>query len=307
MISHRRLAVSLILFWVTGTMGHAEEIELVSDPGWRTGFNVIAPTPLGKKVFQGTLQANDTSQKPQWQLAQWSSRFTLAEATPEEASDGAVVYRNAAKRIEFGDGELLLAIDSVIEYEGKARKKGEHWPHLLVEQSFADRCPPLSSLAEIDFHLEVNLEKAERVEPEGYTPNLHAAQFLLYFIVKNSNPKSEGHGDFLWLGVPLYDDRGRTDKHVIGGDVAHNKVIYMPARSAYTDRPVNLGEWITFEADLLPIAKDSLEAAWSLGKLTESKDLADYRIEGMNLGWEMPGNHRVAARVRGLSVLAETK
>ena len=291
------------------TASNAEAgIELINDPAWLTGFRVIAPKPLGKKVFQGVLNGPLSGERePQWQLAQWSSRFSLAGATPERREDGSIAYRDPAKTVRFGKGELVLGIDSIIEWKGRSRKKGEPWPHLLVSQEFQDRCPPLSKIATLPFHIEACLVRDDREEPPGYSPRIHAAQCLLYLIIKNVNPASKGRGDFLWLGVPIYDDRGPVKGHVIGGDVAHNKVIFMPPREAYTHQETTLGEWTTFRADLLPLAKEALNAAWEIGKMNDSRNLADYRVAGMNLGWDMPGNHRVEIRFRNLPVKVEMK
>ena len=42
--------------------------------------------------------------------------------------------------------------------------------------------------------------------------------------------------------------------------------------------------------------------AWSKGFLTASRTLSDYRIAGMNLGWEVPGVFDASAQVRDLSL-----
>lgn len=282
-------------------------IELIRDAGFETGFRVIAPRPLGRKVFEGEIRPSTAEGQAEWELAQWASRFTLFGATRETLPAGGVRLWDGAKTLAFGGGEIQLGVDSTIEYEGRPRKREEDWPHLLVEQSFHHRCPPLSEISAIPFRVECRLDEAERIEPEGYTPSLHAAQFLLYFIVQNVNSESSGHGDFLWLGVPVYDDRGPVEGHVLPGDVALNKVIFMPSRKAYTERETVLGEWNAFETDLLPLAVEALEAAWKIGKMTDSKDLADYGIVGMNMGWEVPGNHRVLMSVRGLSLGVESR
>lgn len=298
----------LLFLGAVGSWGEAaSRIELVRDAGFETGFRVIAPRPLGRKVFEGEIRPSTAEGNAEWELAQWASRFSLFNATREESSAGGLRLWDGAKTLAFGGGEIQLGVNSTVEYEGRPRKREEDWPHLLVEQSFHHRCPPLSEVSAIPFRVECRLDEAERFEPEGYTPDLHAAQFLLYFIVQNVDPESAGHGDFLWLGVPVYDDRGPVEGHVLPGDVALNKVIFMPSRKAYTEKATALGEWIAFEADLLPLTGEALEAAWKIGKLTDSKDLADYRIVGMNMGWEVPGTHRVRMSVRGLSLGVESR
>ena len=41
--------------------------------------------------------------------------------------------------------------------------------------------------------------------------------------------------------------------------------------------------------------------------LTDSKNLADYRIAGMNLGWELPGTFNVEIQLKDLSLKALTQ
>ena len=47
---------------------------------------------------------------------------------------------------------------------------------------------------------------------------------------------------------------------------------------------------------------DGLGTAWGRGFLKDSRDLADYRIGGMNMGWEVPGLFDVEVQVRNLSM-----
>ena len=55
-------------------------------------------------------------------------------------------------------------------------------------------------------------------------------------------------------------------------------------------------------APLLPLLAQGLRTAWQRGYLKDSQSLADYRIAGINLGWEVPGIFDVAMRVRNLSL-----
>jgi hypothetical protein len=156
------------------------------------------------------------------------------------------------------------------------------------------------------FRVEARLNHAERFETPQYSPSYHAAQFLIFFTVQNRNRDSAGHGDFVWLGVPIYDDRDRTGKTIIPGD-SLGKLIYTPARSAYTNTPVATGVWIVFEADLLPLASEALDEAWARGFVKDSRDLSDYRLGGMNMGWELTGINNVEMQVRNISLKAIPK
>jgi hypothetical protein len=51
------------------------------------------------------------------------------------------------------------------------------------------------------------------------------------------------------------------------------------------------------DRDLVDLLRESLTAARSKGFLTKSRDLADFGITSMNLGWEVPGLLDVVVRV----------
>lgn len=309
--------VSLLILGMAVCLGTQESdirsrraIDLIEDPRFGTGFKVYDPKP-GKLVERGRYQIDPSLGEPVWGLAQWSSKYFLVEAASENLPSGSIRFANRAKSLIVGTSgsehtDLVLGIDSREEYVGRARKKGEPWPHLLVQQKFGDKCPRLPELQSLQFEVSARLNHAERFETPDYTPSLHAAQFLIFFTVQNRNRNSPGFGDFLWLGVPIYDDRGRTKKSVIEGDVGLGKLIYTPARSVYTDKPPTLGKWITFKADLLPIAVEALQEAWNRGFLKDSQDLSDYGLGGMNMGWELPGINKVEMQVRGLGLRSST-
>ena len=56
---------------------------------------------------------------------------------------GMLKTENEAKIVVFGQGsrrdsDLILGVDSRLEYPNGMRKKGQPWPHLLVEQDDVD-------------------------------------------------------------------------------------------------------------------------------------------------------------------------
>ena len=78
--------------------------------------------------------------------------------------------------------------------------------------------------------------------------------------------------------------------------------IFTPAGSIFTSASAHDGGWLTVDKDILPLMREALETAWARGFLTESRALADYRITGLNLGWEVPGIFDVEMQVRDLSL-----
>jgi hypothetical protein len=58
------------------------------------------------------------------------------------------------------------------------------------------------------------------------------------------------------------------------------------------------------DCDVRPWLERALETAWDKGNLRDSRDLNDYRVAHINVGWEVPGLNRVAMELRGLSLEA---
>jgi len=283
--------------------------EMVQDPHFEHGFQLLAPAP-GRAVVTGVL-AGWKSGPPRWKLAQWSSRHPLA-TNAAQATGEILVYSNAAKsvvlhrRAKTGEVELMLAVAGSVEYDGKARRANEAWVHLLAEQTFTNP-PALVEVERLELVFEARLLYSRKVTTPDYNPSLHAAQFLMYFTVQNLNRQSSGYGKYLWFGVPIYDDRELHPKGHQAPDTGTGMFIYNPPAAAYTQGTLHEGGWVKFEADILPLMCEGLRAAWKRGFLTESTNFSDYRITGMNVGWEVPGIFDVSAVLRGLSLKAGLK
>jgi hypothetical protein len=285
----------------------AAERELIRDPHFRRGFEVQDPTP-GARIVVGDLRWEGCEGEPVWSLAQWSSRHSILGTPAERLGAGAVCFPNEAKTIIIGpyggeEADLYLAVDARPEYPDGPRKPGQDWPHLLAGQRLEDS-PGLSELRRLAFRLDARLAHSENHTGEGYTPDLHAAQFITTLTVQNLNRESPGYGDFLWLNLVQYDDRQPIPQPFIAPDQAHRKLIYAPPGEQLSPHSLHDGEWVTFAADLVPIIRDALRAAWDRGFLLGSRDLADYRLGGITVGWEVPGTFAAAVQIRNLSLAA---
>ena len=309
-----RLSWIVLLAFVSCPMAKEEAnavstrtVELIQDPHFERGFMVYDPKP-GKQVVRGTLQWDASKGEPVWGLAQWSSKHSIAAAKAERLASRGIRFANAAKTLIVGpagcdDADLVLGVDSRAEWGEHAREKDERWPHLLVQQRIPE-CPPLTELAALEFRVAARLRLCERFEPVGYNPRLHAAHYLIHFTVQNLNRESPGFGDFLWFGIPIYDDRRPIPSRHVAGDAASGKMIYDPGGDAYTSQTLQGGQWVTIERDILPLVLDGLRAAWERGFLKGSRDMADYRLGGVNSGWEVSGINRAEVQIRDLSLRA---
>ena len=284
--------------------------ELIRDPHFRTGFRLIEPKP-GQRVVDGRLAGSAGDAEPAWDLDQWSSRFPLVAETLVVPQPGVRRWANAAKVVTVGaagtaEADLSLAVNATVEYGKRARKSGgEPWVHLLVEQYFADP-PSLTALTSARLRLKARLLQSEFLRTDEYSPGLHAAQFQLFLMLQNRNRQSPGFGKLVWFGIPIYDDRSRFPKEHKAQDFGGTAMfIFTPGGEVFADRSAHDRDWITIDKDLRPLFVESLETAWQRGFLRESRDLADYRITGMNLGWEVPGLFDVAVQMRDLSLEVE--
>ncbi|HUS92644.1 MAG TPA: hypothetical protein VM695_12380 [Phycisphaerae bacterium] len=277
---------------------------LLRDPSFRQGVVVYDPAP-GRHVRRGVLRPDANTPPPAWGLAQWHSRFSPAGGAPQRLPGGAVRFADAAKSVTFAGGGLVLAIDSGKEYGGRPRRKGEPWPHLLVEQEIA-ACPPLTELSAVRFRIEYRLLRCVARQPERQDAALHAAQFQAFVTVQDRNRQSKGFGDYLWFGVPMYDSRHRSPKAYAAGDFAGSgKFICTPAASTFTRQSAHDGQWVRIDGDLLPLIREALRTAWQRGYLKRSREPGDFRLGSFNLGWEMPGAFDAAVEVRNLALEAE--
>jgi hypothetical protein len=287
--------------------------ELISDTHFQNGFSVLAPTYPPE--VQGTI-GFDSTRTPIWTCGQWGSKSSLIDIPPTVMPNGWYNWENSEKRIYIGpvggeDYDILFGVNSYNEYDGVYRQLGESWPHLLVEQRLSPPdnagpgSPSMNAVTNLAFHVEAKLENDSTIIEIGYDANIHAAQFLIYFTVQNLNPNSPGYGaQYIWLGVQIFDDRNERPAEYINHDDGTQTLIYSIAYDSVATKSVHSNEWISFDVDLYPYALKGLEEAWLRGYLSASQDLADYKLGGMNMGWELPGMNIGEMKIRNLSLIA---
>lgn len=247
---------------------------------------------------------------PVWEVAEWGTKFELTEADKQAADNGRVQYTNPGKSIAFArnGGDITVAMEVVTsaEYESP-RKQNQAWPHLLIEQEFPNK-PLLNDLKGLVLQFEGRLTGAEmKMDRHDFDPGLHTAQFQLFITVQDLNPNSAYYGDYLWFGIPFYDYRHEKIPLYAAQDVgkgdATGKFIYSVSSADITDGTFHSGEWIAIEKDIYPLIKQALKLAKERGYLTGSF-MEDFRLSGMNLGWEVPGTFDAGFEFRGFDLLA---
>lgn len=128
--------------------------------------------------------------------------------------------------------------------------------------------------------------------------------------VQNLNRQSKGFSDYFWFGVSLYDNRREVTRIFAMQDVSQarkkgtEKYIYDVGLAPFTSQVVAKRDWVAVRGDLLPHIRAGMEECWKRGFLSDSKDLADYRVSGVFFGWEIPCLNDAAVAVKSLSLAA---
>ena len=212
MITKKNSAVCLLIWaWFLVNSALATERELIRDGQFQKSFILLDAAP-GKRVPYGILTGLDTNGPVVWDLVQWSSKYPLKQDSLVKTVDGILRYANLGKTVILGSNSeqkgILLGVNGSAEYGKRARKQGEPWVHLLLQQDI-ENPPAISELKEARFRMQTRLLKSVKTETADYSTGLHAAQFQVFFSVQNLNKQSPGYGKYLWFGIPIYDDRSR--------------------------------------------------------------------------------------------------
>lgn len=276
--------------------------------------------------IKGVFRTADPVGAPVWTLGQWASKMSLADSsvTRQKQLDAhRFEIANPTKRVEVDcrKGEVALGLFASACY-GHPRQAGESWPHLLMQTDLtnvrfpADSCR-VANLKRLDIALSCRLEAFADRQP-GADPQLHAAQFQLFLYVQNLSRDSDGYGDMLWFGIPVFDNRHAvSEEHASrdGGkaDASGKFIFSMPSKAFMVDGKgffkngqIQAGpdtRWVEVRVNTAPWIDYAFKLAQRSGflKTTEYKDLY---VSGLNVGWEMPGTYDAVMRVRDFSLVA---
>jgi hypothetical protein len=317
MTTFNRLVLVLSLVLSGGYVASA--LDLVIDPSFNDG--VSATNRAGKVVL---LQWNKDAPAPVWTIDQFYSKSSVADAKYLTYRPDGFDFDDGYARISVHppgmDADLLMGVNADKEYGGVYRKAGDPWPNLYVSQRISDpgghlgaASPRLTELARVDFSLQVRLLYDRPHRGPGYSPVVHAAQYTLFFTLQNLNPRSKGYGDYVWFGLTVYDNRERIPQLHAMQDRSSplkkgtEKYIYTLGPGPFANGVIGDGKWVTLQGDLLPYMLQGMQECWKHGYLSRSTDLADYRIGGLCMGWEITGLDDAAMALRGLRATATLK
>jgi hypothetical protein len=309
----------LVVHWLPAYVAAAQSVEMIADTSFQRGLQL--KDRAGQPV---EIRWEQQAAPPVWQTAQHHSKSCFADAAYQQLIARGFRFQDKWQllRIHPDDiaADFVCGVNGGAEFGGQWRAKGDPWPHLYLEQKIsapgghlAQTAPDLAALARLHFAINLKLLHDKRPDSPRRDVHTHAAQFLFFLTVQNLNRQSKGYGDYYWFGINLYDDRkpvttfyAAQDK---GGEKKKgtNKFIYSLGLDAFTKQVVAAGDWVPVTGDLLPHIVAGLQESWKRGYLSDSRELADYKLGGLVMGWEVTGLNDVAIAVKGLQAEAVLK
>ena len=287
--------------------------NLLSDGKYENGFGVMGMSAeSGRKNLAFFACGGKPEAEPVWQIGQWSGKNDLCRSKGRETAPGVWNYTAGGKSftLDRNDNVLTLAVNAEKEYD-HARRENEGWVHLLLEQEFSEwaRVEGAKSVcAELDFSVDKCVNRMGR----EYDPELHAAQLTWYIMVTNRPKKtvydektglwSEGEdGDYLWFGLPIFDNRRPYAEKSAAYDRGTDRYISSIASYRYLSRDAEVGKRYAFRYDILPDIRDAVCRAKELGALKNVR-YENLYFTYMNFGWEVPGIFDVSLSVRSINL-----
>ena len=297
--------------------------SILADPTFENGFRV-----LGMNVNDGgssgatVLDPLDSGGRQYWNLAQWGSRYSFADrahTSLKKLANGVYNLKNTTKEFGIDYNKNMLTFTGITSTTYDSPRTGGDWHHLLIEQSFKTADTKISGLSKVQVSMANRLTYFKDNMGSAFNPGLHAAQFLMYFMVANNDTNSKDYSNFIWFGFPFFDnrlewnppssmlDRG-TNRLMVG---IGNEVLYKDnnKNNCWKNGAINAGpdvEWSYFSIDVLPMIIDALDIAHRDGYL-KNTTVDQLAITGMNLGWEIPGSYDVTMEVKDFSILGTRK
>ncbi len=297
----------------------AQTVELIDDGAFERGLRV-----KDRAGTQHAITWNTNAAPPVWVTAQHHSKSSFADKAFQNFTTNGFSFKDDYQTLTIHpakeDADFTCGVNGNSEFGGELRAQGDPWPHLYLEQRISNPqghlgagSPTLADIEKLNFAVRVKLLCDRKKTGPTYSRHLHAAQYVSFFTIQNLNLKSKGFGDYYWFGVALYDDRKAVTVLYAAQDRSSakkkgtDKFIYDIGIRPFTDKVVAAGEWVSVEGDLMPHIVAGLQECWRRGHLANSQDLADYRIGGCVIGWEVTGLNDVAIAVKGLRATAALK
>lgn len=306
----------------TTTEENPSSIQLLGDNKFVNGFSCTPGSgnrqddgwfPEDRWQRDVDLQYGNPTAGPSWMMSQHGDIYSLndkynkfAGGKPVDNGDGSYTFFDESKVVTANPevGSLYLELNTSHEYV-RPRKDKEEWCHILLNQGFSEAVT-LSEVDSVDFTIDLDLKKFEDHMDGHADTSLHAAQFLMYIVVKSEGGANAG--DWFWFGIPFYDNRyptglpegGNVDA---GGAGATSKYIYHTATNTFLPGGLQLNQKASIAFDVKPAIEQALVYANTKGFMVGTV-VEDLVFQSMNIGWEVPGTYDVGVEISNFSLTA---
>ena len=303
--------------------------ELITDPMMQTGFRTQDGCPnltdnvgsgacavFKEHVVKNPMYPAFAAAAPKWLIQQWGSRSNLPVGAPAAYGDG-LIWKNADKSFAvFPGGIFEMGINGFNDFGGVYRQKQPGrpaWPSFTLSFNTADANAPNTALSgtvdqmkALVYSMDVRLANEDRHQNTGYDPNQNSVIFVGYMSVQNLNSKSAGYGQYVWMGIPIYNDLEQMPARYVNGDsygdgLGTGMLIYSPGFAVYSQTSVWSLQWVHLQADMLPHVKAALAEGVKKGMLKDP-NLANYYVSGLNTGYEVTGLNETALQFKNISL-----
>lgn len=299
--------------------------NLYEDINFKNGF-VLTKTstkaeggPYHKEYLKYYEETQDET--PTWSIAQWGSRYDMYDDYLMTRSEDGFSYGYSSKGGKWSNGSFIsakragfqtrtgaitLECNAETEYD-RPRQKGEDWPALLLGQSFDHHLIQVASLESLVMEAQFEIVKFEDKMNGEAQSNLHAAQLVWYITLQNRNKGSKDYGKYVWLGVPLWDNRnaGKVTDLFAQVDAGTSALMYNSSTryyySRYDGKMPEAHQTATATFEVMQVASSAYHLALQRGFFTTTQ-FEDLYIGGTNFGFEVPGTYNIGVRIDDIGV-----
>ncbi len=294
-----------------------ESRQLFNDTEFEKGFTVMSQkVENGVGVELGNFTYNESTDKPDWMIAQWNSGNCLWADRIE--SDKYTITDGLTKTVTYNpdDKSVSMRLNAANIYNGEPAPM-ENWPHLLLEQSPICNYNELSEKDKTFYNcntdrmvlaLDIRLKDfLDTTNKEG----VNATQFLAYFYLKGTNDSN-----FIWFGVNLFDDRGYFDETWALDEGSGQMIFCLSTKDTFgskrnslfrNGKPYVSDEWTHVEVDLKPYIEKAIAKANSSNTFGEKVTVEDFYIGGTNIGFEIHGNYDCTVDIKDFKITSYNK
>ena len=285
----------------------AETFELIADPTMSRGVKLLAPKAVnGAGVPIDTLRFDDNKNQPLWNLCSWDFKTDLSSRNPKQDLTYGIAYADDAFMFARDEeGTFTMKVQASKVYETHRTSGSEPWINFLVETSFDGI--EVGKTKQLTFSYQMRVISCTNRMGSAYNTGIHAAQFLGYLHIRNTNSARQDYGKNLWLGVGSFDNRdsGGAGAGFLSWDIGTRTYIYsMDDKDVFGNVNFNWHRWVKAQVDVRKAIGNAIQAMKQNGSFIDS-EVDDFTVNGMNFGWELPGTFDVIGQFRNFSLQSD--